>query len=364
MPRSLRIIATLLFAAASGAAAADPEFIGAAACSGCHAEQAKLHNASAHALSLARPLEHRVAKQLAPPQEIVRDGRFQFEIGAEESSLVVRAHDALNASESETMPVDWAFGAGDQAVTLVSRVDEDSYIEHHWSYYSGPGRYAVTPGHQGVDADDLGQALGVRYKTFSPQSEILRCFRCHSTGPLALGEQFEIVPAELGVRCESCHGPGSAHVAAVASGDVEAARPLIENPSRLSPEGLIDRCGSCHRPPAAEPSDVDYRDPWNVRHQPVYLTQSACFVESAKLTCMNCHNPHDRVRRDDAAHYRTQCLSCHSGDNLEPAAACGEPTQADCTSCHMPKARPHEHLTFTNHWIGVYESDDLLVPRR
>lgn len=357
-----RIIATLLLPAA--AAAADAEFVGAATCSGCHAKQAKLHNESAHALSLARPLNHRVAKALAEPRTATRDGRFEFTFGAEENNLIVRARDTRGANESESMRIDWAFGAADQAVTFVSRVDEDSYVEHHWSYYSGPNHLAVTPGHQGVGADDLGQALGVRYRIFSPRSEILRCFRCHSTGPLALGAHFEIVPSELGVRCESCHGAGSAHVAAAASGDLEAARPLIENPGRLAPQKLIARCGSCHRPPAEEASEVDYRDPWNVRHQPVYLTQSACFRKSGELTCMTCHDPHDRVIRNDAAYYRGRCIACHSDGGVQPRPACGEPTTADCTSCHMPKAQPHEHLTFTNHWIGVFGAEDALVPRR
>ena len=49
------------------------------------------------------------------------------------------------------------------------------------------------------------------------------------------------------------------------------------------------------------------------------------------------------------------CASCHQ-DHHEPAM--------DCASCHMPKVRPHEHLAFTNHWIGVFDPADALVPRR
>ena len=42
---------------------------------------------------------------------------------------------------------------------------------------------------------------GVMYKTFSPEAEIMRCFRCHSTGPLELGDGLSIEPSETGVQC-------------------------------------------------------------------------------------------------------------------------------------------------------------------
>jgi len=355
------MLAALVLSAAA-AAGADPPFVGAQACSGCHAQQAKLHAESAHARSLSRPNNHRLAEALGAAPMPVRDGRFRFTVAAQDGALVIQASDA-DGDAAERLPVHWAFGAGDQAVTLVSQLDEDAYIEHHWSYYSAPDAYAVTPGHQGVEADDLGQAMGVRYRTFSPRSEIMRCFRCHSTGPLALSESFGIQPAELGVRCESCHGPGAEHVQAVSATDLVAARKAIENPGRLTQPELIARCGSCHRPPSEDPAEIDYRDPWNVRHQPVYLTQSACFQQSPTLTCMTCHDPHDRVQRNAPDAYRERCMSCHATEPSKPAARCGDLSAADCASCHMPKVRPHEHLAFTNHWIGVFESDDRLVPR-
>lgn len=173
-----------------------------------------------------------------------------------------------------------------------------------------------------------------------------------------------IQPSELGVRCESCHGPGSDHVQAIVDGRASEAAALIKNPGRLAPRDLIAHCGTCHRPPASEPHEVDFSDPWNTRHQPVYFTQSRCFQESDELTCMTCHDPHGRVLRNAAGFYRNRCLGCHADESRSPAAACGEPSQADCANCHMPKVQPHEHLAFTNHWIGVFDNPDSLVPRR
>jgi Doubled CXXCH motif (Paired_CXXCH_1) len=69
----------------------------------------------------------------------------------------------------------------------------------------------------------------------------LRCFRCHSTGPVNLAAGYIIQPSEPGVRCESCHGPGAAHVQA------NGAPGAIQNPKRLKAAELNELCGACHR---------------------------------------------------------------------------------------------------------------------
>ena len=121
-------------------------------------------------------------------------------------------------------------------------------------------------------------------------------------------------------------------------------------------------CGACHRPPAADPAEIDYRDPWNVRHQPLYLTRSACYVNSGALTCMGCHDPHAPTVREQKA-YNARCASCHTAQQRPPAAACPPPADAACSSCHLPKVSPQPGLVFTNHWIGVFEPGSL-IPRR
>jgi len=96
----------------------------------------------------------------------------------------------------------WAFGAGEQATTYVTRVDDDSYLEHGLSFYARTKALARTPGH--ADAN------GARYRTFEPNSQIMRCFQCHSTGRLRLEAHGTLIPGEPGVRYEACHGPGAA----------------------------------------------------------------------------------------------------------------------------------------------------------
>ena len=309
---------------------------------------------SEHNAALSRPTDHPLVEELPTRTPLMRPPGFRYEVSSKGGQLETLAS---FGDMSRRTVIDWAFGAGDQAVTFVSRLDDEWYVEHYWSYYSTTGKYGPTPGHQTTQADDLGQSIGVKYRTFSPRTEILRCFRCHSTGPLALGDGLAIEPDELGVQCEACHGPGGDHAARAASGDLQD--PAIVHPGKLEPDEFLQACGQCHRPPDGDPSEIDYRDPWNVRHQPVYLVRSTCYQQSGALTCIRCHDPHAPLLRDDSAHYDAGCMSCHSTDG-----ACKAGETANCASCHMPKVEPQEGLRFTNHWIGVFPAGESYLPRR
>lgn len=226
----------------------------------------------------------------------------------------------------------WAFGSGAQAITYVSRADEDAYIEHGLSWYRKPKRLDLTPGHD--------SPKGVRYPTFAADAAIMRCFQCHSTGALVLAAGRTIRPAEAGVRCESCHGPGGEHSA-------KPSRDNIQHPGKLNGAGINELCGRCHRMPAAKGVHINWDDPWNTRHQPVYLSQAACFIKSqGKLSCLTCHNPHS----DGKVEINAKCAGCHEQPRHQAAIA-GQ----SCASCHMPLVKPSEWLGFANHWIGVYQ---------
>ena len=76
--------------------------------------------------------------------------------------------------------------------------------------------------------------MGLRYQIEETELAISRCFRCHTTGPVSFSPEYEVQITEPGVRCEVCHGPGSAHLEAVSRGALHEARKLIQNPNRLS----------------------------------------------------------------------------------------------------------------------------------
>lgn len=241
-------------------------------------------------------------------------------------------------------PGEWAFGAGRKAITYVSHIDEETYVERAASYYASTKSMGVTPGHKaGVDLE---------YPTFHPTTSALRCFRCHSTGQPTLAKGFAIQPAELGIRCEACHGPGAAHVAAGGGADT------IRNPRRLNAVELNAFCGTCHRKPPEAGVEGDWTDPWNARHQPASLSQAACFRKSAgALSCLTCHDPHAPLVTSAKA-YDQRCEGCHHEVRHRTSTA-----GAACVTCHMPQVQePAPEIQFTNHWIGIYAKGNSLVP--
>ncbi|MFN7935674.1 MAG: hypothetical protein U0R19_20255 [Bryobacteraceae bacterium] len=273
---------------------------------------------------------------------------FQLRYSNVDGQLRAQGYDRKDTID---IPVEWAFGAGDQAVTFVTRINEDWYLEHHHTWYSAIAKMAATAGHEALAPKTLAEAIGLPYKTTDPNTGILGCFECHSTGPVRISGDHVLVPTEPGVHCEACHGEGARHIA-------DPARKTIQNPKRLSAAELNTACGRCHRPPASNGAHIDWNFAWNVRHQPVYLSQSACFLKSeGKLSCLTCHDPHTPLNRYAGA-YNARCSACHAKPKHTTAEA-----RTNCVDCHMPAVSPQPPLRFTNHWIGIYGNGAKLRPR-
>ena len=261
---------------------------------------------------------------------------------AEFAAQSASAHAHALAKAKPGQPGEWAFGAGEQAITFVKRLDFDHYLEEGQSWYRRLHGYDRTPGARSV--------AGTKYRLFDPSAGMLRCFACHSTGPVSLAEDESIVPHELGVRCEACHGPAAAHVR-----DPAHVRP--QTPGKLPGDRLNAFCGACHRMPAGAAETPDLREPWNSRHQPLMLAASACFKESkGRLTCLTCHSPHAPLEQKPAAYDRA-CAGCHAQPKHKQAVA-----GKACAECHMPQVKPQRHMAFANHRIAIYAPGDPLAP--
>jgi predicted CXXCH cytochrome family protein len=115
--------------------------------------------------------------------------------------------------------------------------------------------------------------------------------------------------------CESCHGPGSKHIAMSGRGGLEK---FIINPGK-DPEG----CFQCHLDTRAE-----FHFP---QHHPVI---------EGKMSCVQCHDPHGMDIMKPAhglamARLNESCAECHR-EQTRPKIFEHAALREGCTVCHNP----------------------------
>lgn len=208
-------------------------------------------------------------------------------------------------------PILWCFGRGETGQTYVIRRRGEFY-ETRVSFYTRIKGLDFTPGAPRTVPASIDEAVGQLMNERDARS----CFGCHTTpAPGAKSLQFDQV--NPGVGCESCHGPGENHLAAVKNGPKDKNGRLIEkgifNPRSLSPDDLTQQfCGACHRSFEQVTRMPERHQIINARFQPYRIAKSKCYraSEDARISCTACHNPHEDLRRD-AAFYDAKCFACH-----------------------------------------------------
>jgi predicted CXXCH cytochrome family protein len=213
------------------------------------------------------------------------------------------------------------------------------------------------------------------------QTANFMCIDCHVTnfhkGFDAAQRTYHSTWSELGVGCESCHGPGANHVAwaqsgkpvgdarrslpatfrpqaSIAWGSDPAKRPAVPPPAT----GQIAEsqvCARCHARRSQMTDDIHAGQPFadafrlallepglyradgqmqdEVFNQGSFL-QSRMFAKG--VTCSNCHEPHSQKLRVEG---NALCGQCHEAARYEarthhfhePASPAGQ-----CVTCHMP----------------------------
>lgn len=238
------------------------------------------------------------------------------------------------------------------------------------------------------------------------------CIFCHNTGVnpnitndrelfqrVGQGERLNFINAahwdsevaELGIACETCHGPGGTHAAANRNplrryglhwGNTPDT--TINNPRRLAPDRAAEVCGQCHG--QRQPARLDMATEW-LKKGPSYrpgdvlaehvsliwqdtpvpagdanlfrlrfwkdgtprlsayemqgLLQSDCYTKGG-ATCIGCHEAHGgtpagMITEENRA--GASCVGCHQDATALPAHAAhakASPT-TNCVDCHMPK---------------------------
>jgi tetratricopeptide (TPR) repeat protein len=188
------------------------------------------------------------------------------------------------------------------------------------------------------------------------------CATCHTTGYEknydSKTDTYRSSWAELGVGCESCHGPMRNHVDWQTAHRDQPGDPTIRP---LDADQYFQVCGSCHGRRADltgrfRPGEqlLDHYDPMLPDHSDVFYPDgqvreedfewaafNLSYMHGQSVRCTNCHSSHS-----GKLHFQgnEMCLQCHQEEvttkiAIDPAAhshhAPGKPGSL-CTDCHMP----------------------------
>lgn len=290
--------------------------------------------------------------------------------------------------------------AADGAVATVAMITGSHHMQIYWR--AAGGRLEALPYAWLVDERRFvpNEATLLRPGGDAPTYTWNRiCIRCHavagSPGWREGTAEIDTRTVELGIACESCHGPGRAHAEAERTplgrylAHLGAGARDIVDPRELSADASSQVCAQCHAitvfadedrwlargPSHASPDPIDR---WGalVRHpsrvdQPwldAILEDDADYlvdrfwsdgevrvtgreyngmVESAchgggELGCTSCHDVHGAAPDDQlAAHARGDgaCTPCHDAGRYAATAHThhdAEGEGARCMNCHMP----------------------------
>jgi len=321
-------------------------FVGSAVCAACHAQEAETHRISRHATTL-HLVDRSSPEASNPPARDIPQTAYIIRAVGEGFQV------ALKDAPQRSPPLQLAFGSGKTGITYVSLLSSDTLEEARLTYFPHQHRWHITPGQEWARDQELGR---------SRQGDAARqCVLCHAvTLP-----DHSLMPEKrfLGVGCESCHGPGGAHVAAMQAGNFTDLH--MEKIDRWSATQINEFCGKCHTAQGIEslPEQQSITEVQTQRFQAYGLMQSACFTQGqTKLSCISCHDPHT-----DASHnprtYEAVCLQCHTAHPSQTRSqsvrgkVCPVNASSGCIGCHMPlrKAFPDTDIptVMADHRIHV-----------
>ena len=384
-------------------------YVGSKSCgeSGCHAEINRDYMPSPHGQSMAPAnIPSDLARVPKPVTVFNPKNNRHYTVYQKDGDLYQSAYEE-DKKGSKTYEVahkiDYVTGGESVGYSYLFQVGPWIF-QAPLSYYAHSKTWELSPGYV---ADDVGFT---RVMTTG-------CLLCHNGQPDPVAKRdgkFKDPPfrfGELGVSCESCHGPGALHVKEMQAkkGRVLAANEVdttIVNPAKLSPRLAGDLCQECHQAGDAQviypgKSELDYRpgtplaDTIAIVKRPIKPEQreeanrletnppirgsleqplwwknstlelSKCYQAShGKLTCSTCHSIHrEATPGNEKAAYRAACLTCHTVKSctLKPDDSKRIAAADYCVECHMEK-RPVAgiaHSNDTKHRIVRYPGQPL-----
>lgn len=359
--------------------AARAGFVGSASCGSCHAREYGDWRSSDHARAMAAAIPANVLGDFSGVT--VHDGKHSATFRRDGDHYIIRT-DGPGGTVAD-FTITETFGVDPLQQYLVLFPDGRRQALP-WAWDSRPREQGGQRWYH-LMADDPLPASDPLHWTGREQTWNFMCASCHSTG-LVRGydqatDRYDTSWTEISVGCESCHGPGAAHVTWAQAGadkgnphrglsvwlrdasggawrfakDDPRGIARWDGPPRQATAAQVESCAPCHsrsRPLIADPLPGQrFLD----THAPLLLQQGeyhadgqiqgevfewGSFVQSrmqrAGVVCADCHDPHRGTLRAEG---NAVCAQCHLPARFDVAEHHRHPpgsAGAQCVSCHMP----------------------------
>lgn len=373
-------------------ASLDPatQYVGNTTCKSCHERIYTSYLETGMGKSFYVPDKNKIIESFSS-ESLVFDAHsgYYYHPFWKADSLFIREF-RLNGKDTtyqRTEKINYIVGSGNQTRSYI--LERNGYLyEVPVTWYVSKQMWDLSPGyHDGKNS------------RFS--REIVEdCMACH-TGyfEYEAGSKHRFRNIGLGIDCERCHGPGSAHVREMqAENEVDVSKEIdysIVNPAKLPIDQQFDVCQQCHLQgtnvlnetaksirdfrPGMNLSDIFHvyveknkeENQFGIASHADRLKQSQCFIQSeGKLNCTTCHDPHESIHKTDTTLYVKQCNACHNPKTHPEKmnkVTCTEKEEnklavkGNCISCHLPQGGTSDipHVRFHDHKIRVVKKEIL-----
>jgi predicted CXXCH cytochrome family protein len=353
-------------------------YVGAEACSSCHAKEATAWKGTHHNLAMR------------PANSTTVLGDFNdttFKSFGHETRFFRKGDDYFVETEArsgriQTFPVKYTFGVFPLQQYLIDFPDgRKQALTIAWDSRprenGGQRWFHLYPDEDVAPTDSL-------HWTGLQQNWNFMCADCHSTNLRKnfdeRADTFATAWTDINVGCEACHGPGSAHLDWAAhqkaSGAADSRKGFLTSLSREERAAwIIDNatgnaaphkephesvevevCGRCHArrgslgdnwPPASSLSDThdvallqQYLFEANGQmKEEVFNYQSfkQSKMYSSGVICSDCHDPHSQKLKASASDICAQCHDFSKYKTAKHQLREHQDSKVDCISCHMPQ---------------------------
>lgn len=347
--------------------ATQPEFVGSDSCRTCHAAQYNDWQRSHHQLAM---------QKLSATTAL---GQFHGQTLAHHG-INSRFTEAMQIdTEGKALPLTYTFGLYPLQQYLTPQTGGRlQALPQAWDSRpasAGGQRWFHLYDDQKIDGDNN----PLHWSSASHNANHM-CLECHTTGFVKNvstdGKQFDSQWQELGVGCESCHGPASQHVHwaqtanplpnlgfnqplarayAFTRQSGAMTKPVLAHGSEANTAHppQTEQCATCHSRRSRISDGAAIKSLYD-NFMPALLDPSlyhidgqikdevfeyGSFMQSkmahAGVTCSNCHNPHSAQLKIEG---NGLCLQCHDDRHNQPQHTL-HPVNSPgsfCVDCHMP----------------------------